>query len=292
VLVVSVYGMAECPTCGRTDFASERGMKTHHAKTHGESLVTVTKECETCEGEFETDKSTIEYGWGQYCSRECRYEGQKNRVELECEQCGDAYTKRKSNAERSRFCSEECLYKNNGESRKDRVVRFCGYCGDVFTPVRSRKQEAQYCSIECHNNAQFDGMEIRECEICGEDVEVLKGTRRHGRGRVYCSNECVGKGNRGKGNGSYNGGSQAFSNNLRAHLGPKSWDRYKREAKERHGNECYMCEEEIKIHIHHIIPLSAGGTNHIDNLIPLCPKCHGKAESYIREMTTPLSEMV
>lgn len=30
-----------CPTCGRTDFASERGMKTHHTKTHGEPIVGV-----------------------------------------------------------------------------------------------------------------------------------------------------------------------------------------------------------------------------------------------------------
>ena len=28
-----------CPTCDRSDFASERGMKTHHAKSHGESLI-------------------------------------------------------------------------------------------------------------------------------------------------------------------------------------------------------------------------------------------------------------
>jgi endogenous inhibitor of DNA gyrase (YacG/DUF329 family) len=33
-----------CPTCGRTDFQSKRGIKTHHAKTHGQKLVLVSED--------------------------------------------------------------------------------------------------------------------------------------------------------------------------------------------------------------------------------------------------------
>lgn len=42
-------------------------------------------------------------------------------------------------------------------------------------------------------------------------------------------------------------------------------------------NECQSCfktEPEVKITIDHIIPVSKGGTNHIDNLQPLCMRCN------------------
>ena len=43
------------------------------------------------------------------------------------------------------------------------------------------------------------------------------------------------------------------------------------------GNRCQFCaktEPEVKITIDHIIPVSKGGTNHIDNLQPLCMHCN------------------
>ena len=38
--------------------------------------------------------------------------------------------------------------------------------------------------------------------------------------------------------------------------------------------KCFKTEPEIKITIDHIIPVSKGGTNHIDNLQPLCMNCN------------------
>jgi len=40
------------------------------------------------------------------------------------------------------------------------------------------------------------------------------------------------------------------------------------------NGECQMCGTTHKITIDHIIPLSKGGTNHIDNLQPLCHSCN------------------
>lgn len=42
--------MSECPTCKRTDFASERAMKIHHKQAHGVSLV--REEQETIPDDF------------------------------------------------------------------------------------------------------------------------------------------------------------------------------------------------------------------------------------------------
>lgn len=43
------------------------------------------------------------------------------------------------------------------------------------------------------------------------------------------------------------------------------------------GNKCQIClktEPDIQITIDHIVPVSKGGTNHIDNLQPLCSLCN------------------
>lgn len=38
--------------------------------------------------------------------------------------------------------------------------------------------------------------------------------------------------------------------------------------------ECQICGISKKLHIHHIIPVSIGGRNHISNITVLCSKCH------------------
>ena len=49
-------------------------------------------------------------------------------------------------------------------------------------------------------------------------------------------------------------------------------------------NQCQICfrtEPEVKITIDHIIPVSKGGTNHIDNLQPLCMTCNQRKSAKI-----------
>ena len=49
-----------------------------------------------------------------------------------------------------------------------------------------------------------------------------------------------------------------------------------KENKELFQNKCSQCKKESILHIHHIVPYRLGGSDCINNLIPLCPVCHSK----------------
>lgn len=108
-----------CPTCGRDDFTSNRGMRMHHARKHGESLSTVTVTCLYCGNELERQRCVV--GERNFCDQDCLHVWQSenrvgenhhqyNRVEVECEICGK-FIKKKPSQIRTydhSFCSIGC----------------------------------------------------------------------------------------------------------------------------------------------------------------------------------------
>jgi len=68
---------------------------------------------------------------------------------------------------------------------------------------------------------------------------------------------------------------------LRKQLRP-SWWTVRDEAR---ADECYNCgASRCKLDVHHIVPLSAGGTNEDWNLMTLCESCHRTVESHTRDL--------
>lgn len=57
---------------------------------------------------------------------------------------------------------------------------------------------------------------------------------------------------------------------------PYNWNRLRFYIFKKYNYTCQLCGRYAKgnLHLHHIIPLGMGGTNSIDNLIPLCSECH------------------
>lgn len=49
----------------------------------------------------------------------------------------------------------------------------------------------------------------------------------------------------------------------------------------RYGNVCLNCQEKLPLSPDHIIPLTMGGTNMIDNIQPLCWKCNNAKNNRI-----------
>ena len=68
-----------------------------------------------------------------------------------------------------------------------------------------------------------------------------------------------------------------------------TWLNRKDDVFEKYSKKCMNCGATKDIHVHHKISLSKGGTNCIENLIPLCKKCHEELHGY--EMNDYTSEV-
>ena len=44
--------------------------------------------------------------------------------------------------------------------------------------------------------------------------------------------------------------------------------------------KCVNCGSDENIQLHHVVPLVLGGTNNIDNIVPLCEDCHSKIHGW------------
>ncbi|MFB0545111.1 MAG: HNH endonuclease, partial [Asgard group archaeon] len=54
--------------------------------------------------------------------------------------------------------------------------------------------------------------------------------------------------------------------------------------KARFGDKCYLCGAEgVPLSIHHIVPLSEGGDDSLENLRLVCLRCHLETRKGIRE---------
>lgn len=206
-----------CPTCDRDDFASTRGMRMHHAKTHGESIAG---------------------------------------TRFECDWCGESARKKPNHyaTDTNHFCSPDCQ-KAHKQSTDARVATDCDWCGDTLRVYSWR--------VETRDN-------------------------------IYCNRDCRGAAlserQRGDANPAWAGGNPTWGTDVRYHLGPASWHSIAKRERERAEYRCEKCGEhrppesdQRALEVHHLIPLSAGGTNRAWNLMALCAACHRRADSFVSD---------
>jgi len=278
----------ECPTCG-DDFKSERGMKSHHARVHGESIAGVEVMCSVCGDEFRKQRTHAEAADRHFCSEACKSEGYKNRVSLTCDCCGDEYERAASKVTDSEntFCSNECQGKYREEMRDNDGLlrRECQECGDEFTVYRSNAERyaGEYCSNECYGKSLSVEYTTVNCGNCGEEVERPPSSIERF-DTFYCSDKCRGEHQTHMNHPMWAGGS-GLTDAIRSMISDGSWDGLRTQLQAERDPRCRMCGRKTDaLHLHHTIPLLAGGTNDPDLLMFLCSGCHRRAEAHAREV--------
>ena len=63
---------------------------------------------------------------------------------------------------------------------------------------------------------------------------------------------------------------------------PSDWDRIRTQVLSRDNYKCGNCGSSHNLHVHHIVPLSKGGTNNLSNLKTLCEDCHKSLHPHMK----------
>jgi 5-methylcytosine-specific restriction endonuclease McrA len=66
---------------------------------------------------------------------------------------------------------------------------------------------------------------------------------------------------------------------------PAYWPELRQLVLDRDKHRCGNCGSTHELHVHHIVPLSLGGTNEMGNLRTLCRSCHERLHPHMRGQT-------
>lgn len=150
-------------------------------------LTKISRTCEWCGAQFETTTANPQK---RTCSKECAYAlkgaARSLRVTKVCKTCGKEYEVKRDEADRSNYCSKECLYARNSTV----TSRPCAVCGAMFRTPPSQ-MHVRTCSTECGYKlpTHSPGKEKVECK-CAHCGGVFYTHGSHAERRIYCSREC------------------------------------------------------------------------------------------------------
>jgi 5-methylcytosine-specific restriction endonuclease McrA len=166
----------------------------------------------------------------------------------------------------------------------------CDFCGEKFSrsPSKVREEQNIFCSDSCKNeyrtgknNPNGTNSLSFKCSYCGETNSKPVSIVKRGQEHRYCDTSCQNEHWReekiqsGEDNPMYGGEGSAWRSR-------HQWKNAKVEVLERDGHQCVWCENDENLHVHHIVPVFAGGEKYeLSNLQTLCEGCHKRVHKRI-----------
>jgi len=170
--------MVDCPAEGCNYTSTEHGVKLHHKRSHGESLVKSDFVCDFCETEFKEYDCNREGHENIFCSPECRENFRREKSDVDwwhtCDFCDGEFRRHPHNIEKhnNNFCSEECFHEfirenpdwfswyDGGDSRE--------YYGNSWEEQRQKAIErdngvCQDCGLTRVKHRELFGYDKRQC---------------------------------------------------------------------------------------------------------------------------------
>ena len=191
--------------------------------------------------------------------------------EIECIECGEKFLKKNK---KHRLCSKKCReIVRERENKKNRKTSFskgdtnnCLRCGEKFIMKRFNQC---FCSYKCRNGKQNISRKVR-CKECSKEFFTFLSKQ------VFCSDPYSKK---------FHKRNSSKQNNTYQNFLKRRFKVLKRD-----GFKCVYCGRDSKkdnniiLHIDHLIPRSKGGSDEINNLVTSCIECNlGKGDILLEE---------
>lgn len=255
-----------CPWdgCERT-LSTERGLKTHHAQIHDESLAGVDIECANCGTPKNIKPSRVERSENHFCNRQCQNE----------------------------WRSENKTGENSHTWNGGLVTTTCAWCGTPkeVKPFKVERSKRNFCDARCEgdwlaenrsgeNSWNWDGGLVTvACAWCGSEKQVFPANAEeyddHYCRETNCQEKWLAKNNTGEANPNWEGGSFPYGSGFT--------EAKKEKVRERQDRRCAGCgthESEFsrKLDVHHIQKARSfdddEARNDKSNLVAMCQPCH------------------
>ncbi len=158
-----------------------------------------------------------------------------------------------------------------GNSNRKAIFYACDQCGKecVTSPAIYKKKKRHFCSMQCYS-AFVQTLPFWE-------HNAYQGIRNPGETKqVYHQRNCA---NNPKTIQHLKARRYARERGAEGSHSLKEWE----DLKDRHNNRCLNCGEEKPLTKDHILPLSEGGTEFIDNIQPLCRNCNSKKWKHVHD---------
>lgn len=186
---------------------------------------------------------------------------------MNCQQCGMEFERQSKMGKSPKWCSPTCA--NRAWRRRKRPMMYgeqeCVICGSKFIPY-AKAQRHLVCSSKCRARRYYlankERSDARTNQWHSNHKDRLRGYQRkcwEKKPEYYANLFRITEGRR--------------RANLKGKLTPQEWQ----SVLDLYGHKCLRCgksEAEVKLTIDHVIPVSQGGSNTIDNVQPLCKSCN------------------
>lgn len=164
------------------------------------------------------------------------------------------------------------LYKPTHKGYNDAIRFLCDYCKKECWESKESfgRKNRHFCSSVCYSKFRKEILPL-------EEQPAYNGIRKQGESKqVYHRNYCR---NHPENISHLKSIRYARERGAEGSHSFSDWQ----QLKIKHKNRCAICGENKPLTKDHILPLSEGGSNYIDNIQPLCRNCNSKKWKHIYE---------